>query len=249
MSAERQGEGFLHRWSARKSTSRDTADSLETPGLEQTPPSHPVDADSPLAAADTPTEQSQSPEPNRQDLPASALAGQPDDEEPLLTDDDMPPVATLTAQSDLRQFFNRGVSKALRQAALSHVFRLPAYNVRDGLNEYDDDYTQFEPLGDTVTADMRFHAARKERERLARLAEEEGNAESGVDDAGHDTVDVAHPEDGESSSEPTGDDAVTESISAESESLDELDEHGESPCIASGPPDDTPDGAGKGATS
>ena len=96
----------------------------------------------------------------------------PDD--PLLTDEDMPPLSSLSAESDLRQFFNRGVSKALRQAAsVSCVSGLPAYNVRDGLNEYDDDYTQFEPLGDTVTADMRFHAARKERERLAQLAEEE----------------------------------------------------------------------------
>ncbi len=106
--------------------------------------------------------------------------------EPLLTDEDMPPITTLSATSDLTGFFNRGVSATLRRAALRHVFQLPSYNVRDGLNDYDDDFTYFEPLGDTVTSDMKWHTARKERERLerekleeeARLAEEAKAAES-----------------------------------------------------------------------
>ena len=88
--------------------------------------------------------------------------------EPLLTDEDMPPIATLSATSDLTGFFNRGVSATLRRAALRHVFQLPSYNVRDGLNDYDDDFTYFEPLGDTVTSDMKWHTARKERERIER---------------------------------------------------------------------------------
>lgn len=106
--------------------------------------------------------------------------------EPLLTDEDMPPITTLTATSDLTGFFNRGVSATLRRAALRHVFQLPSYNVRDGLNDYDDDFTYFEPLGDTVTSDMKWHTARKERERIererleeeARLAEEAGDAQA-----------------------------------------------------------------------
>ena len=57
--------------------------------------------------------------------------------EPLLTDEDMPPITTLSATSDLTGFFNRGVSATLRRAALRHVFQLPSYNVRDGLNDYD----------------------------------------------------------------------------------------------------------------
>ena len=106
--------------------------------------------------------------------------------EPLLTDEDMPPISTLSATSDLTGFFNRGVSATLRRAALRHVFQLPSYNVRDGLNDYDDDFTYFEPLGDTVTSDMKWHTARKERERIererleeeARLAEEAGDAQA-----------------------------------------------------------------------
>ena len=92
------------------------------------------------------------------------------EEEPLLSDEDMPEVQTLTSQSDISMFFNRGVSKTVRNAALKYLFQLPQYNIRDGLNDYDEDYTYFEPLGDTITCDMKFHKERKERE--AREAEE-----------------------------------------------------------------------------
>ncbi len=97
----------------------------------------------------------------------------------LLTDADMPDVETLTASSDISGFLGKGVSAALRKAALRHVFRQPKYNVRDGLDDYDDDYTFFEPLGDTVTSDMKFHAARKECARLEseRLAQEQSQRE------------------------------------------------------------------------
>ena len=112
----------------------------------------------------------------------------------LLTDEDMPPITTLTATSDLTGFFNRGVSATLRRAALRHVFQLPSYNVRDGLNDYDDDFTYFEPLGDTVTSDMKWHTARKERERIererleqeARLAEEDGATKTESENAASD---------------------------------------------------------------
>lgn len=89
-------------------------------------------------------------------------------DEVLLSDEDMPSIESLTANSDVSPFFNKGVSKALRQAALKHVFSLPVYNIRDGLNDYDEDFTTFEPLGDTITCDMKFHAERKEKERQER---------------------------------------------------------------------------------
>lgn len=90
------------------------------------------------------------------------------DDAPLLTDADMPPIESLDTSSDLSVFFGRDISAALRRAALRHVFSQPAYNVRDGLNDYDGDFTVFEPLGDTVTSDMKFHAARRERDRRER---------------------------------------------------------------------------------
>ncbi len=92
--------------------------------------------------------------------------GPSSEDELLLTDDDMPAIDSLAADSDLSAFFNKGVSAALRKSALRHVFQLPQFNVRDGLNDYDGDYTVFEPLGDIVTSDMKWHTARKERARL-----------------------------------------------------------------------------------
>jgi len=106
--------------------------------------------------------------------------------EPLLSDADMPEIQTLDAGSDISAFFNRGVSKTLRNAALKHIFGLSAYNVRDGLNDYDEDYTVFEPLGDTVTCDMKFHKERKEKllaEEQARLEELEEQARLEQQDA------------------------------------------------------------------
>jgi len=102
-------------------------------------------------------------------LAASRAADQLDTEdEPSLTDADMPDIQSLDASSDVSPFFNRGVSAALRKAALNHIFSLPVYNIRDGLNDYDEDYTVWEPLGDTVTCDMKFHQERRERQRLER---------------------------------------------------------------------------------
>lgn len=109
------------------------------------------------------------------DVPVELLENDPAEPEVLLTDADMPELDTLDASSDYSPFFNDGVSKELRQLALKRLFALPKFNIRDGLNDYDEDYTYFEPLGDTVTSDMKFHAARKEKDRLEKLAEEEAN--------------------------------------------------------------------------
>lgn len=106
------------------------------------------------------------------DAPALNSDSDDNDEEPLLCDEDMPDISTLTANSDVSPFFNKGVSEALRKAALRYVFSLPSYNIRDGLNDYDEDYTVFEPLGNTVTCDMKFHKERKERLEQERLEAE-----------------------------------------------------------------------------
>lgn len=91
---------------------------------------------------------------------------------PILTDADMPDIETLNADSDFSPFFSEGVSKALRNLALKKLFFSGKFAARDGLDDYDDDFTRFEPLGDTVTSDMKFHARRKEKARLAELEEE-----------------------------------------------------------------------------
>ncbi|ABI56631.1 DUF3306 domain-containing protein [Alkalilimnicola ehrlichii MLHE-1] len=102
-----------------------------------------------------------------------------------LTDDDMPPLETLGASSDLSCFWSRGVSEALRHAALRQVFRSPKYNVVDTLCEYSGDYTRYEPLGEVVTHDMKRQIARlaeRERER-ERARAEEAEAPAGAEEA------------------------------------------------------------------
>jgi len=101
-------------------------------------------------------------------------ASQPEAYQP--TDADMPPLESLDGDSDYSGFLSPKVSEELRRLALRKLFHSAKFNVTDGLNDYADDYSKMEPLGDIVTADMRFHMERM-KERMARLAQEEGAEE------------------------------------------------------------------------
>ncbi len=72
-----------------------------------------------------------------------------------LTDEDMPPLETLDENSDFSGFLSPKVSETLRRAALRKLFHFQQFNITDGLNDYDDDYTQFEKLGNVVTHEMK----------------------------------------------------------------------------------------------
>ena len=98
------------------------------------------------------------------------------EEIPVLPDDDMPDLETRTEDSDYSGFMSEGVSDELRNLALRKLFRSSVFNIRDGLDEYDDDFTQFEKLGDIVTSDMKHQMEMQEqklREKLAAEAEAE----------------------------------------------------------------------------
>ena len=109
---------------------------------------------------------------------ASAPAGV---EESVLTDVDMPPLESLGENSDYSGFLSPGVSEGLRRRALRKLFTSAVFNVPDGLDDYDDDFTSFAALGDIVTADMR-HQAEVEAER-ARQAEAGTEPATGSRDA------------------------------------------------------------------
>jgi hypothetical protein len=85
------------------------------------------------------------------------------DAKPVLTDADMPDIETLNEDSDFSGFMSEGVSDELRNLALRKLFKAPVFNIRDGLDEYDEDYTYFEKLGDIVTCDMKHHIEMKEK--------------------------------------------------------------------------------------
>jgi hypothetical protein len=80
--------------------------------------------------------------------------------ENLPEDCDMPPLETLDEDSDYSGFMSPKVSDGLRTLALRQLFRGSMFNIRDGLDDYDDDFTKFTSLGDVVTAEMRRQMAR-----------------------------------------------------------------------------------------
>jgi TATA-binding protein-associated factor Taf7 len=105
-------------------------------------------------------------------------------ESPPLTDADMPPVESLTETSDFSGFMSSGVSESLRRVALRKLFSGAQFNLRDGLDDYDDDFTSFAKLAEIVTADMRHQLQRQaEKERAeAQAQDHEAVAEPAVDE-------------------------------------------------------------------
>lgn len=79
-----------------------------------------------------------------------------------LTDADMPPLESLDETSDYTGFLSEKVSETLRRQALRKLFHSAAFNVCDGLDDYDGNYTSFAGLGEIVTVDMRHQLAMAE---------------------------------------------------------------------------------------
>lgn len=99
-------------------------------------------------------------------------------ETPILTDADMPDVSTLTEDSDFSPFMSAGVSDELRNQALRRLFRAPVFNLTDGLDEYDEDYTSFEKLGDIITCDMKHQMELEAKKRQDQDYQEDDAAEA-----------------------------------------------------------------------
>ncbi|MFT5174109.1 MAG: hypothetical protein ACI8W7_002296 [Gammaproteobacteria bacterium] len=115
------------------------------------------------------------PEPNAEQETEQETAQQSlalDHAPPVLTDADMPELSSIGDDDDYSGFMSPGVSEGLRNKALRQLFMSAQFNVLDGLNDYDDDFTTFEALGDIVTSDMR-HRVQMQAEQAARDAEEQ----------------------------------------------------------------------------
>jgi hypothetical protein len=157
-------EGFISRWSRRKL--QDEQATIREDELLETP------------AAFEPGEDTQ-----------QVLEESPESSAPVLTDEDMPPIDSLNSDSDFSMFMSSGVSDALRNRALKKLFSAPSFNIRDGLDEYDEDYTSFEKLGDLVTCDMK-HQIEMEARKLEREQDEavESFEDDPIDDPESDTA-------------------------------------------------------------
>jgi len=109
---------------------------------------------------------------------AMDVAPAADEPEKVLTDADMPPIETLGEDSDYSPFLSAGVSDDLRQEAMHKLFTQPEFNITDGLNDYDEDYTQFAGLGSVITHEMKRMLQRElEKDRALSTADTEPPAE------------------------------------------------------------------------
>ena len=159
--ADLDAEGPLRRWARRKrEVARETKTADEARAREELRDASEAAGEARESADDT---------------PAPAVA-----EEKVLTDADMPSLDSLGEDSDYSGFLSPGVSEALRRRALRKLFSSAVFNVPDGLDDYDDDFTSFAALGDIVTADMK-HQAEMEAERAQR-AQARAEPAAGIED-------------------------------------------------------------------
>ena len=115
--------------------------------------------------------------------PSTPQANEVAEEVPrALTDADMPDLDSMDENSDYSGFLSPEVSDQLRTRALRQLFRLPGMGIPDGLDDYDDDFTQMPTLGNVVTHEM--------RRMLARELEREDNESTPVEVAGRETGDT-----------------------------------------------------------
>ena len=148
--------GFVSRWSRRKQAIKNEAETSQLKHSE-------ADVD-----ADNTSSSQQAQPPSAEDRQAALDA---------LTDADMPDLETLDETSDYAGFMSMNVSEELRKLALRKLFHSETYNIRDGLDEYDGDYTHFEKLDSSIiTADMQ-HRLEQEANKLLADTDEDEDAE------------------------------------------------------------------------
>lgn len=131
--AVKDNTSFYNRWSQRKTEQQDLSKQEKAPLFPEQEPQL-------------------SPEQGSINQPISTEA---DHAPPPLTDDDMPSIESLHHDSDFHQFFSPGVSEELRKLALRKLFLLPEFNIRDGLNDYDEDFSKMPELTKAVVDKLR----------------------------------------------------------------------------------------------
>jgi hypothetical protein len=125
-------ERFLSRWSRLKRASRDTAPA--SPASDESALRSQESAVMPPAAG---TGAAAAPAPSPAAAHDAAVAA-------------LPPVESLTIESDYAPFFQPKVPESLRRAAVKKLFADPHFNVMDGLDTYIDDYTKADPIPEAM---------------------------------------------------------------------------------------------------
>ena len=158
-------QGFLSRWSKCKLQSQSKHNNESNLAT--------AEINSVAESSDQPFEQIR-----EQGIEDRNLLSATNEEQIVLCDKDMPDLNKLNEDSDYSGFLSPGVSDKLRKLALHQLFHGQSFNVCDGLDDYDEEFTSFESLGDIVTADMRFQMEEEAKRKLQLAAEEGGTIES-----------------------------------------------------------------------
>lgn len=227
-------ETFLGRWSRRKRAGDAEPVKIESSTEQARQPeqeTHPELEPGPVAHAQS-----------ARHPPASTEDADP---APVLTDADMPSLASIGDDGDYSGFLSPGVSEALRNKALRQLFMSAQFNVLDGLNDYDDDFTTFESLGDIITSDMR-HRTQMEAEQAAREAEaqsqrlaRDGPAQALPGEEGStDQQTAAADALGDDGAGPAHDEQIADARGAEAQTSDAHEPEVHDAGVSAGPPDE-----------
>ncbi|MDD5332506.1 MAG: DUF3306 domain-containing protein [Rhodoferax sp.] len=150
-------EGFLGRWSQRKQAAR-AGQTLQEP-QSQPVIQQPATGPAPEATVDPDLRQDVSP---------------PQPPPPLTLAD----AQVLTPESDFAPFVARDVTPEVRNAAMKKLFADPHYNQMDRMDVYVDDYSQADPLPESMLRQM------VSAKFLHLFGDEEEGADKGVASAG-----------------------------------------------------------------
>ena len=173
-----ENEAFLTRWSKRKALSREG-----------------VDLPEPVENAASEDETGATGADDTCGDARAEIAGQADGPvaDAAQTTPELPPIESLGEDSDYRAFLADNVPADVQRKALRKLFQSPKFNVRDGLDDYDLDFSSPEPLGDIVTAEMR-HRLRQELERMVGLHDDEDSPQDVMPAATVEAVESDNPE-------------------------------------------------------
>lgn len=167
---------FFSRWSQRKlDESTDKAREAEQP-LEET------SVTSPDSASQTPTSAEElAPNDPAPIEPTNALGESGDTKESA---------SEATEELSMAQLLVSEASESVKKAALRKLFLSEEFNVRDGLDDYDDDYSNLKSLSEGVAESLRDWVKEK--------AEEETSSEQEQVTENKEEVSVSNAEDAES---------------------------------------------------
>ncbi len=149
------GRFSLRRWSQRKhAAARESNPAQAAPAETGPDTAQPGDASPPDST------------PSADAAPfASVAPARVDDASPLRTGEkvaerasgghaELPPVDTLTSESDFTAFMRPGVDEVQKRGALKKLFSDPRFNVMDGLDTYIDDYTKPDPVEPSLAREL-----------------------------------------------------------------------------------------------